>query len=151
MSLIAVFGASEQCRAQFSVPSASATGIPESDRIQPPALAKLLSSKEGEKPLMIQVGSRVMFAQAHIPDSVYAGPGSQPAGLQVLESKVASSAKGKLIILYCGCCPWPKCPNIGPAYKRLRELGFTNIKALYIANNFGDDWVAKGFPVAQGE
>jgi hypothetical protein len=40
---------------------------------------------------------------------------------------------------------------MGPAYKRLRELGFTNVKALYMVNNFGDDWVGKGFPVAQGE
>ena len=92
-----------------------------------------------------------MFAQAHIPGSLYAGPGSQAAGLQLLESKVNKTPKDKLIVIYCGCCPWSRCPNMGPAYKRLRELGFTNVKALYIANNFGDDWVAKGYSVEKGE
>jgi hypothetical protein len=64
---------------------------------------------------------------------------------------VAKTPKNKLVIIYCGCCPWTKCPNMGPAFKRLRELGFTNIRAVYMASNFGDDWAARGFPVAQGQ
>ena len=137
--------------AQTVAPPSSALSIPESERIQPTALAKLLKSPESERPLVIQVGSRVMFGQAHIPGSVYAGPGSQAEGLKALESAVATTAKNKLVIIYCGCCPWTKCPNTGPAYRRLRDLGFTNVKAVYMASNFGDDWVAKGFPTAQGQ
>ena len=151
LSLIAIVGTAVQCRAQFSEPGGSALSIPESDRLQPAALAKLLNGYDAEKPLVLQVGSRLMFEQAHIPGSAYAGAGSQAAGLQMLESKVASAKKNKLIVIYCGCCPWTRCPNVAPAYKRLRELGYTNVKALYIANNFGDDWVGKGFPAAQGE
>ena len=49
------------------------------------------------------------------------------------------------------CCPWGRCPNIGPAYKQLRGLGFIHVKALYLANDFGDDWVSKGYPVERGE
>jgi hypothetical protein len=30
-------------------------------------------------------------------------------------------------------------------------MGFTNVKVLYIADNFGADWVNKGYPVAKGE
>jgi hypothetical protein len=30
-------------------------------------------------------------------------------------------------------------------------MGFTNVKVLYIANNFGADWVEKGYPVAKGQ
>ena len=30
-------------------------------------------------------------------------------------------------------------------------MGFTNVKVLYLANNFGADWVDKGYPVAKGE
>ena len=100
---------------------------------------------------MLQVGSHIMFAQSHIPGSVFAGPGSQPSGLHLVETKVASTPKSKLIVIYCGCCPWDRCPNIGPVYKRLRELGFTNVKALYLADNFGNDWVAKGYPTDKGE
>lgn len=141
-------------RAQFADPAGSplsAMTVPQGRLIQPEALNRLLMEANSIGPLILQVGSHVMFAQAHIPGSVYAGPGSQAAGLQLLEKAVASTAKGKLIVIYCGCCPWNRCPNVGPAYKRLRDLGFTNVKVLYIANNFGDDWVAKGYAVAKGE
>jgi thiosulfate/3-mercaptopyruvate sulfurtransferase len=131
--------------------SSSATSIPESRLIQPEALVQLLKAGEKEKPTILQVGSRVMFSQAHIPGSEYAGPGSQTSGIQSLENTVASLPKEKQIILYCGCCPWNRCPNVGPAYKRLHDLGFTNVKVLYIANNFGDDWVNKGYPAVKGK
>ncbi|HEY1897181.1 MAG TPA: rhodanese-like domain-containing protein [Terracidiphilus sp.] len=131
--------------------SSSAASIPESRLIQPEALAQLLKGGEKEKPVILQVGSRVMFAQAHIPGSDYAGPGSQASGIQSLENTVASLPKDRQLVLYCGCCPWSRCPNVGPAYKRLHDLGFTNVKVLYIANNFGDDWVNKGYPAVKGK
>jgi thiosulfate/3-mercaptopyruvate sulfurtransferase len=131
--------------------SSSATSIPESHLIQPEALVQLLKGGDKEKPVVLQVGSRVMFSQAHIPGSDYAGPGSQASGIQSLENTVASLPKDRQVILYCGCCPWNRCPNVGPAYKRLHDLGFTNVKVLYIANNFGDDWVNKGYPTVKGK
>ena len=54
-------------------------------------------------------------------------------------------------MIYCGCCPWSHCPNVKPADDALRAMGFTNVKVLYIADNFGADWVNKGYPVAKGE
>ena len=36
------------------------------------------------------------------------------------------------------------------AYDALRALGFKQVKALYIADNFGTDWINKGYPVAKG-
>ncbi|UWZ83349.1 rhodanese-like domain-containing protein [Occallatibacter riparius] len=135
--------------AQFSPAPQSATTIPDSNLIRPEHLNSLLmGSVEGLKqpPLVIQVGSQIFFRQAHIKGSVYAGPGSQAAGLDLLEKAVAPLPKNKFIVLYCGCCPWNRCPNVGPAYKRLADLGYTNVKVLYMANNFGDDWVSKGYP-----
>jgi hypothetical protein len=126
----------------------SATTIPEDQLIQPDHLNMLLAGQiEALKaqPFVIQVGSQVFFKQARIAGSVYAGPGSQAAGLALLEKTVAPLPKNKLIVLYCGCCPWGRCPNVGPAYKHLKDLGYTNVKVLYIANNFGDDWVNKGY------
>jgi hypothetical protein len=29
-------------------------------------------------------------------------------------------------------------------------MGFTRVKVLYLANNFGADWVSKGYAVEQG-
>jgi hypothetical protein len=135
--------------AQFSPGSAalSATTIPASRLIQPSELNTLLASGDQSKlPVILQVGSHVFFAQAHIAGSQYAGPGSQAAGLALLEKAVSSLARARFIVIYCGCCPWNRCPNVGPAYKRLADLGYTNVKVLYMANNFGDDWVGKGYP-----
>jgi len=30
-------------------------------------------------------------------------------------------------------------------------MGFTNVKVLYIAQNFGADWVSKGYPTEKSE
>ncbi len=54
-------------------------------------------------------------------------------------------------MLYCGCCPWDRCPNVRPAAALLTSMGFTNMKVLHIANNFGADWVAKGYPTQKGQ
>ena len=72
-------------------------------------------------------------------------------GLQQLRKRVEALPRNKFIIIYCGCCPWSHCPNVKPADDALRALGFTNVKVLYIANNFGVDWVEKGYPVAKGD
>jgi hypothetical protein len=30
-------------------------------------------------------------------------------------------------------------------------MGFSRLKVLYIADNFGRDWMAKGYPTVRGE
>jgi rhodanese-related sulfurtransferase len=142
---------SSQLRAQFTpAPTASASSIPEAKWLQPEVLIHLQQSKGVDKPLILQVGSHMLFAQAHIPGSEYIGPGSQPAGIQQLQNRVSALSRKKLIVIYCGCCPLNRCPNLGPAFAKLSEMGFTNVKVLYLANNFGADWASKGYPVEQG-
>ena len=131
--------------------SQSASLIPSSKLMQTDALAKLLSSSKSKSPLLIQVGSHVLYQQAHIPGSEYLGPGSSENGLQQLRARVASLPRSQFIVIYCGCCPWTHCPNVKPAYEALQAMGFTNVKVLYLANNFGTDWVDKGFPTAKGD
>jgi thiosulfate/3-mercaptopyruvate sulfurtransferase len=144
---------SSRVRAQtpFGTPNEnSAFSIPEAQQIQPAELNKILSAKSGDKPLILQVGSRVLFDQAHIAGSEYAGPGSQPEGIDRLKQRVKSVPKEKAIVLYCGCCPWNRCPNVAPAFRTLQGMGFTNVRVLYVANNLGTDWVDKGYQVARG-
>jgi rhodanese-related sulfurtransferase len=100
---------------------------------------------------MIQVGSHVLYTQAHIPGSEYIGPASSETGLQSLRKRVESLPRNKFIVLYCGCCPWSHCPNINPADDALHAMGFSNVKVLFIADNFGADWADKGYPVAKGD
>ena len=128
-------------------PPSSAYSIPTSMLLQPAELNRLLQAQGAEKPLVLQVGSRVLYDQAHIPRSEYAGPGMQDAGTQMLRNRVAKLPRKTFIVLYCGCCPWNRCPNVGPSYKLLLDMGFTHVKVLYLADNFGANWASKGFPV----
>ena len=128
----------------------SALSITQAQLLQPEGLNRMLRAGGAAKPLVLQVGSHVLFAQAHIPGAEYAGAGSQPSGLEILRNRVVSLPRNTLIVLYCGCCPWNRCPNLGPAFQKLREMGFTNVKALYLEDNFGTNWVDKGYPVEQG-
>ena len=114
-------------------------------------VAKLNLKVKSPKPLLFQVGSHMLYVQAHIPGSDYIGAGNTPEGIQHLQQRVSRLPKNAFIVLYCGCCPWSHCPNLNPAYEVLHQLGFTNVRVLYMANNFGADWVDKGYPIARGE
>ena len=131
--------------------SAQATAIPAAQQISPEQLINLLQGSSTQKPLLLHVGSHVLYAQAHIPGSEYIGAGSTEAGLQQLRKRVDALPRTKFIVLYCGCCPWSHCPNVKPSLDALLAMGFTRVKVLYIANNFGTDWVDKGYPTAKGE
>jgi thiosulfate/3-mercaptopyruvate sulfurtransferase len=126
----------------------SAPTIPQSVLIQPEELAATL--KGGPRPVILQVGFKVMYEEAHIPGALYAGPGSKDDGIVALKEAAATIGKSDEVILYCGCCPWEHCPNVAAAWRTLKELGFTNLKVLYIPKNFGADWVEKGYPVVKG-
>jgi len=121
--------------------------------LTPEELAAILNAKSAKtpRPLLFQVGSHMLYVQAHITGSEYIGAGNTAEGLQRLGQRVSKVPKKTFIVLYCGCCPWSHCPNVNPAYDALTQLGFTNVKVLYIANNFGADWVDKGYPIARGE
>lgn len=133
---------------QSAVPSDDP--IPRAQLITPEELAKSLQSAR-QKPLVLQVGPHTLYAQAHIPGAEYAGAGSSEEGQQKLRERVKALPHNTAIVIYCGCCPWDHCPNMHTAYQVLHSLGFTNVKALYIADDFGTDWVNKGYPITKGE
>jgi thiosulfate/3-mercaptopyruvate sulfurtransferase len=118
--------------------------------LSPEELVRILAGK-GPKPLLFHVGSHMFFVQAHIPGSEYLGAGNSPEGIERLRQRVSGLPKNSSILIYCGCCPWSHCPTVNPSYEALRQAGFTNVKVLYMANNFGADWVDKGYPIARGE
>ena len=133
-----------------SVPLASAADSTNMKTLTPDELVRILEAKP-PKPLLFHVGSHMFFLQAHIPGSEYLGAGATAEGIQNLRQRVSRLPKNSPIVLYCGCCPWSHCPNVNPAYDALQQMGFTNVKVLFMANNFGADWVDKGYPVARGE
>jgi len=128
----------------------AASSIPPADLLQPASLAATLQTDSTERPLVLQVGFRKLFDEAHIIAAEYAGPAGASGGLALLQERVAKLPKDSAIVIYCGCCPWEHCPNMGAAFSELQRLGFRNVKALYIAHDFGTDWIDKGYPVTKG-
>jgi rhodanese-related sulfurtransferase len=119
--------------------------------ITPQALVRIMQSNQRNKLLILNVGPRVLYAQAHIDGAEFIGPTSDQRGIELLRQRVKSVPKNKQIVLYCGCCPWDRCPNVRPAFATLKKLGFTNVKVLFIANNIGTDWVEKDYPTRRGQ
>ena len=106
-----------------------------------------LAAQLAAKPAVFQVGPNVLYRSKHIPGAAYAGPGSKAEGIALLKEAVAKLPRDREIVIYCGCCPWDNCPNITPAFAALKEMGFTRVKALYVAENFKANWIDKGYPV----
>jgi len=131
--------------------TAAASSIPAAALINPEDLAKVLSSLPSERPLLVYVGFRMPYTQAHIPDSENLGPAATQAALEQLLKWMEKIPRDRFVVIYCGCCPWSHCPNVRPAYQALHNHGFKKLKVLYLADNLGTDWVNKGYPVAKGE
>jgi len=68
----------------------------------------------------------------------------------ILQARVAKLPTDSAIVIYCGCCPWRKCPNIAAAYDALLARGFKNVKVIYFADDFGTNWVDQGYPTTKG-
>ena len=110
-----------------------------------------LPAVKAGKIVLIQVGFHVMYQMGHVPGSQYAGPTAKAEGLEALRKLVTKLPRNQKIVIYCGCCPWDDCPNIRPAFRTLKEMGFTNFKVLDIPDRLGSDWTAKGYPTVRGE
>ncbi|HEY3457309.1 MAG TPA: rhodanese-like domain-containing protein [Bryobacteraceae bacterium] len=120
---------------------------PSSDPWPAPALlqpADLASAKP--QPATFYVGFPILYRGAHIQNAVLAGPGSKPEGLEALTKALRPLPRDREIVLYCGCCPFDKCPNIRPAYRTAAGLGFMHIKVLMLKTNLHTDWIAKSYP-----
>ena len=112
--------------------------------IEPSTLMALIKDKKAAKPPVYNIG----FV-SNIPGAVSVGSANTAKGLASLKTAVKNVAKTNTVIIYCGCCPFEKCPNVRPAFKALKEQGFTQAKLLNIPKNIKTDWIDKGYPVAK--
>lgn len=119
--------------------------------IQPEEMVQAMKSSGSQKLVVLYVGPRAFYLQAHLPGAENIGPVSKPEGMEKLRARAASLPKDGPVVIYCGCCPWDHCPNIRPAFAELKKAGFTHVRVLYLATGLGPNWVEKGFPVAKGE
>ena len=121
---------------------------PKTDLVQPADFAAQLQS--GKTPMVISVAFSVLYRSRHILHAVEAGPTEKPENIEALKKLVARSPKDADIVIYCGCCPMVRCPNVRPAYRTLKELGFTHVRVLEVPTNMHVDWYTKGYPSEPG-
>ncbi len=109
--------------------------------LEPADLAATILGADTKKPLIISIGPA-----ATIKTSVGVGPAGEAENIAKLEKLLSKEPKDRAIVIYCGCCPFNKCPNVRPAFTKLNEMGFTNHKLLNIPKNLKTDWLDKGYP-----
>lgn len=123
---------------------------PSSQTIQPAQLAKMLIDKYLSVPTVVFVGFRSLYVGGHVPDAAFHGTASAEQGLAELKAWAATLPRSSDLVIYCGCCPFDKCPNIRPAYHALTSMGFKKLHVLVLPTGFAVDWADKGYPLQKG-
>jgi len=118
-----------------------------SQSLQAADLAGELAQKNGTPPTIVYVGFRTLFAGGHIAGASFHGTASEKQGLTEMKKWAEGLPRSTNLVIYCGCCPFEKCPNIRPAFTALRDMGFNNLRVLVLPTNFATDWAGKGYPM----
>jgi rhodanese-related sulfurtransferase len=115
------------------------------DAVEPAQLAKELAS--GDRPVVVCTAPPFLYRAGHIPGAVLQGPMTSPKVQEELAAWAHALPRSTNLVIYCGCCPMAQCPNVRPAYKVLKDLGFTRLRVLILPANFATDWAGRGHPV----
>jgi thiosulfate/3-mercaptopyruvate sulfurtransferase len=134
-----------------SKPQAQSEPWTVSETVEPADLVKELSDPNpANRPVVACVGFRFLYDGGHIPGASFHGPGSKDEGLADLKNWAQGLPRSSSVVLYCGCCPLDRCPNLRPAFTALHDSGFARLRVLLLPTNFGTDWAGKGYPVDKG-
>ena len=136
----------------FPFPLAQNTSNPwsPSQTVAPGDLLKELSDAK-TAPAVLFVGFQRLYTAGHIKGAQYHGTGGNPEGIAQIRSWAESQPRSTNLVIYCGCCPLERCPNIRPAFTALRDFGFTKLRVLTLPTSFEVDWAEKGFPYDKGQ
>ena len=109
--------------------------------IQPSELARILQENK-DIPVIFSVGPG-----AYVPHSTDIGMVKEKENLEKLKMQLKNLKKDQRIVVYCGCCPFDRCPNVRPAIQLLKDMKFTNYALLNLEHNIKIDWINQGYPV----
>ena len=118
--------------------------------VQPAVLLKELSTPKSA-PTIVFVGFNRLYTAGHVHGAQNHGMAGNEAGLQELKTWAASLPRSSNLVIYCGCCPMDRCPNVRPAFAALRDLGFNKLRVLILPTDFAVDWAGKGYPYESGQ
>ena len=145
-SLLIVFGSFLNANAQTSPSTSKSLGMPNlwktKDLLQPADLAMTLRNPKAKQPVIFNIG-----VVEDIEGAKNLGAVSKSVNLEKLQQNLKNLPKSTMVVIYCGCCPFDKCPNIRPAFSLMKKMGFTKGKLLNIPVNLKQDWINKGYPM----
>ncbi len=110
--------------------------------IAPATLAALINNPKATRPIIFNIG-----VVENIKGAKHIGKASDKNNLERFRKALSLIPKNNSIVVYCGCCPFDRCPNIRPAFEMLKAQGFTNCKLLNLPTNIKVDWIDKGYPI----
>ncbi len=110
--------------------------------MEPAVLAAKIKNPKAVKPLIFNIG-----VVENIKGAKNFGAASEAENLKHFAEALSKLPKNTPVVVYCGCCPFNKCPNIRPAFNALKQGGFKNGKLLNLATNIKTDWISKGYPL----
>jgi thiosulfate/3-mercaptopyruvate sulfurtransferase len=131
--------------------SSVSEALPATQLVQPADLVRELASASADaRPTIVYVGFRTLFAGGHIPGATFHGSASTEQGLADIKKWAASLPRATNLVIYCGCCPFERCPNIRPAFALFRDMGFTHLRVLELPTSFAADWASKNYAIEKG-
>nr|WP_068893054.1 hypothetical protein [Pedobacter panaciterrae] len=141
--LLFFVGNSNISKAQ-QIPSAQLQSNPwtKDQLMEPSVLAKMI--EKGQKIRIYNIG-----VVEDIKGATHLGAASEKLNVEKLSKALKGLPKDEMIVVYCGCCPMDKCPNIRPAFKALNDQKFTKAYLLNLTVNLKTEWINKGYPLAQ--
>jgi hypothetical protein len=118
--------------------------------VQAADLAKELAAGKAETTVLF-VGFQRLYAAGHINQAQYHGSGGSAEGFAEIKKWATPLPRTTNLVIYCGCCPMERCPNLRPAFTALRDMGFTKLRVLILPMDFAVDWAEKGLPYDKGQ
>jgi len=114
------------------------------DLMQPADLAASLANAKAKQAYIFNIG-----VVEDIKGAKNIGGASDKANLEKFRQELSKLPKSAQVVVYCGCCPFERCPNIRPAFNLMKSMGYTNGKLLNIPTNLKQNWIDKGYPMAK--
>lgn len=90
--------------------------------LEPADLVKVLTDANSPQPTIYSIGPMPI-----IKNSIDIGSAVEKDNLKKMEQDLGKLSKDANIVIYCGCCPFNKCPNIRPAFTLLNERALKTI------------------------
>jgi len=102
-------------------------------------------------PTVLFVGFQRLYTAGHIKGAQNHGSAGRAEGVAQIKAWADALPRSTRLVIYCGCCPMERCPNIRPAFAALQEMGFTNLRVLILPTSFEVDWAQEGMSYDKGQ